>query len=117
MLRLSALSGRTVSFTTGTGGGTATAGIDYTAHTNIVRTLNAGLPTLTVLVPVLGDTQVEPDETFQLNLTGITNATPAGLSANGTILNDDNAINAGTLRVRSASVEVNETATNVSVDV
>jgi chitinase len=117
VVRLAAVSGRAVSFTTGTGGGTATAGTDYTAHTNIVRTLNAGLPTLTVLVPVLGDTQVEPSETFLLNVTGVTNATPGSFSATGTILNDDTAVNAGSLRVRNATVEVIETRANVTIEI
>jgi hypothetical protein len=42
-----------------------------------------------VTVPVLGDTVIEGDETFLVNLTGPTNATLADGQAVGTILNDD----------------------------
>jgi predicted extracellular nuclease len=38
---------------------------------------------------VIGDTTPEPDETFQVVLTGITNATPTTVTGTGTILNDD----------------------------
>ncbi len=40
-------------------------------------------------VPVLGDTVIESDETFNVNLSGPTNATLADAQAAGTILNDD----------------------------
>ncbi|MBK6728983.1 MAG: hypothetical protein IPG63_17500 [Xanthomonadales bacterium] len=89
VLRLSAASGKTVTFNTATANGTATAGSDYTAHAATARNIAAGSTTLTVNVPVLGDTVEEADETFTLNATGVTNASPASLSGTGSILSDD----------------------------
>ena len=88
-LRLSAASGKTVSFSTATANGTATAGSDYTAHAATARSIAAGSTTLTVNVPVLGDTIEEADETFTLNVTVVTNASPTSLSGTGSILSDD----------------------------
>jgi hypothetical protein len=89
VLRLSAVSGKPVSFSTATANGTATAGSDYTGHAATARSIPAGQTTLTVNVPVLGDTLNEGDETFTLNVTGVANATPSSLSATGTIIDDD----------------------------
>ena len=49
---------------------TATAGVDYTA-TSGTGTLTAGQTSVTVSVPVLGDTDVESDETFTLNISNM----------------------------------------------
>lgn len=43
----------------------------------------------TVTVPVFGDTTLEPNETFFVNLSGPVNATIADAQGQGTILNDD----------------------------
>jgi Calx-beta domain-containing protein/Big-like domain-containing protein len=75
----------------GTADGTATAGSDYTNTTGSLtfqRTDNA----LGVNVPVIGDTTIEPDETFRVGLAA--GSTPAALaigkaSGIGTIVNDD----------------------------
>jgi hypothetical protein len=75
----------------GTANGTATAGSDYTNTTGSLtfqRTDNA----LGISVPVIGDTTVEPDETFTVGLAA--GSTPAALaigkaSGTGTIVNDD----------------------------
>ena len=67
---------------------TATAGVDYLA-TNGVVTFLAGQTNATILVPVIGDTLFESDETFQVTLSSPTNATLATATATGTILNDD----------------------------
>ena len=40
-------------------------------------------------MPVLGDTLEEVDETFALNVTGVTNASPGSITGHGTILDDD----------------------------
>jgi choice-of-anchor C domain-containing protein len=113
--RLSAISGRNVSFTTATANGTATAGSDYTAHSAITRTLAAGNQTLAVLVPVLGDTIDEPNETFALNFTGVTNATPGTLAGTGTIVDDDEPLTPGSLRVREAALMVGENSGSVQI--
>lgn len=89
VLRLSAPSGKIVSFQTATANGNATAGSDYTGHAATNRSIVAGQSTLTVNVPVLGDTFEEADETFTLNVSSVQNATPDSLSGTGTILSDD----------------------------
>jgi hypothetical protein len=89
VLRLSAVSGRSTTFNTATADGSATAGSDYTGHPSTARSIAAGQTTLTVTVPVLGDTEIEPDETFSLLVTNVVGASPGSLSATGTILNDE----------------------------
>ncbi len=91
-----------------TADGTATAGSDYNATAGALtfqRTDNA----LGVVVPVIGDTVVEPNETFGLGLG--TGPAPApyviGRFGTGTIVNDDVAVPApkvGVAGVRRACV-------------
>ena len=71
-----------------TANGSATAGSDYTA-TSGTLTFPASTATLTVAVPVLGDTTSEPDETFTVTLSGASNAIIGDAQATGTITNDD----------------------------
>ncbi len=89
VVRLSAISGRMVTFTTATADGTATGSSDYTGHTSTARSIGVGQSILAITVPVLGDTIEEPDETFTLSINGVQNATPSGFTATGTILDDD----------------------------
>jgi len=77
-----------VTFNFATAGVTATEGVDYTGVSGS-RTITAGTNSTTITVFVNGDTMVEGDETFQLNLTAISGATPASATAIGTIQNDD----------------------------
>jgi Calx-beta domain/RTX calcium-binding nonapeptide repeat (4 copies) len=76
----------TVSYATADG--SATAGSDYTA-TSGQLTFAPGETSKTVDVPILGDTAVEADETFTLNLTGAVNAVLGRASATATLVNDD----------------------------
>ncbi len=85
---LSAASTTAVTLKYATANGTATAGLDYTA-TSGTLTFAPGQTTQVVNVPVLGDTNVEPDETLTLSLSSPLGATIAKALANGTILNDD----------------------------
>jgi hypothetical protein len=71
-----------------TSDGTATAGSDYTATGGTV-TFAPGETSKTVTVNVTGDTTAEADETFTLNLSGATGATPYTAFVTGTIVNDD----------------------------
>ncbi len=68
--------------------GSATAGSDYTAVSGTV-TFTPGQTSKTVTVNVLGNTTVEPNETFVVNLSGAVGATIADGQGVGTILNDD----------------------------
>jgi hypothetical protein len=54
-------------------------------------TFNPGVTTQTLAVSVMGDTTVEPNETFFVNLSGATNAVIATAAGTGTIVNDDGA--------------------------
>jgi Ca2+-binding RTX toxin-like protein len=76
----------TVNYTTANG--TAIAGGDYTAATGTI-TFNPGETSKNVSVNVLGDSFVEGEETFNLNLANPTNATLGTSIGIGTIQNDD----------------------------
>jgi len=67
----------------------ATAPSDYTAIVNQVLTFLPADTMQTVTVLVNGDTTVEPDETFTVNLSNPGNATIASGQGTGTITNDD----------------------------
>ena len=71
-----------------TASGTAAAGSDFEPISGTL-TLPAGSVTGTVTVFLAGDTNPEPDETFELNLSNPTGAHILAGQAIGTILNDD----------------------------
>lgn len=64
---LASAQSRGVRFDYRTENGTGTAGVDYT-QTRGAKTITAGQTTTTIDVPILGDTDVESDETFTLHL-------------------------------------------------
>lgn len=86
--RLSQASTGLVTATFATANGTATAGSDYQAASGTV-TFPAGTLTRTVSVNVLGDTLVEPDETFVVTLSAPSGATLGDSQAQVTIADDD----------------------------
>ncbi len=91
-VKLSAASGQTVTVKYATANGTtnpATAGTDYTAIALTTLTFTPGQISKTVIVQVKGDTAVEPNETFFVNLSAATNATIGVAKGIGTITNDD----------------------------
>src|SRR5205085_11242992 len=63
-----------VTFDIATQDDSATAGSDYVAHTLTSQTIPAGQQTYTFDVTVNGDTAVEPDEIFFVNVTSVTGA-------------------------------------------
>jgi hypothetical protein len=71
-----------------TADGTATAGSDYASASGTLD-FAAGETSKTVAVVVNGDTTVEPDETFNVNLSNCVNCTISDSQGVGTILNDD----------------------------
>src|SRR5206468_621925 len=71
-----------------TADGTATAGSDYAAAAGTL-TFAPGETTKTITINVSGDTTVEADETFSVNLSNVSGATLAGATADGIIRNDD----------------------------
>ena len=76
----------TVNFATANG--TATAPADYTSTTGTL-TFAPGVTTQTISVPIIGDTTVETDETFTVNLSGATNGVIGRAVGTGTITNED----------------------------
>jgi hypothetical protein len=85
---LSSASSSTVTVAWATADGTAAAGSDYTASTGTL-TFDPGTLSRSISVTVTGDTTVEADETFLVNLSAPVGATVADGQALGTILNDD----------------------------
>jgi len=85
---LSAPTSFTASVAYATANGTAIAGADYTAASGTL-TFPPGASSQPVPVQVLGDLQVEGDETFLVNLTGPVNATLGDAQGIGTIGDDD----------------------------
>ncbi|WP_071821044.1 beta strand repeat-containing protein, partial [Microcystis aeruginosa] len=89
-----------------TADGTATtADNDYTALSLTPLTFNAGETSKTITVAINGDTKVESNETFFVNLSNLQtngrNVTLADNQGQGTILNDDTSV---TLAVSPSSV-------------
>jgi hypothetical protein len=71
-----------------TGGGTATAGSDYTAASGTV-VFSGGQTSQSINVTVIGDNLVEPDETVIVTLSNPNGGTITTATATGTIVNDD----------------------------
>jgi glucose/arabinose dehydrogenase len=67
---------------------TAISGSDFTAAFGTLS-IAAGATSATVPVSVTGDTQVEADETFSLNLSQASNATLGDATGQGAIVDDD----------------------------
>ncbi len=80
-----------VTFTYATSDGTATlANNDYVQVTPTGGSIPTGSSTTNIIVQVNGDTTPEPNETFNVNITGISaNATAGDVTGQGTINNDD----------------------------
>ncbi|MBI3654219.1 MAG: HYR domain-containing protein [Acidobacteria bacterium] len=78
-----------VTFDIATADSTATQPSDYTQKTLTGQTIPAGSSTYTLDVLVNGDTNVEPNETFFVNVTNVTNAVVVDGQGQGTIVNDD----------------------------
>ena len=86
---LSPASSSQVRVTYATANGTAFAPTDYTALPATVLTFAAGETSKSVTVTVNGDTSVEGNETFHVNLSNAIGATIADGQGLGTITNDD----------------------------
>jgi predicted extracellular nuclease len=79
-----------VTFDIGTQDNTATvADNDYVTHTLMGQTITQGNSTFMFDVTVNGDTTVEPNETFFVNVTNVVGATVGDGQGVGTITNDD----------------------------
>ncbi len=85
---LSAPASQAVTFSYSTVAGSAKAGSDYLAVSGVM-TLAPGVTKTNIAVPVLGDREVELDESFTLQLADISGAVLDRGAATGTIINDD----------------------------
>jgi len=91
---------------------TAAAGSDYVAASGTVS-IPAGSTSVTVNIPITGDLNVEPDETFAVTLSNATNVRfIANSEALVTIANDD-----ATMQFNNAAFSVNEGAGFATVTV
>ena len=89
-ISLSAATSNDVTFDIATQDGSATtANSDYVARTLTSQLIPAGQVTYTFDVTVNGDTTVEPDETFLVNVSNVSGATVTDGQGTGTIQNDD----------------------------
>ena len=93
-----------------TANGSATAGSDYIA-TSGALTFSPGQTSKTVSVTVPGDTTLEPNETFIVNLSGAVGATIVDGQGIGTILNDEGLL----LRVTDASLAEGNSGTKAFI--
>ncbi len=80
-----------INFTAATSGGNATAGSDY-IPLNTTASIPVGQSSATINVSVNGDLLIEGDETFNVNLSGVTGATIDNGTGKGTIQNDDSCL-------------------------
>ena len=85
---LSPASAQTVTVNYATANNTASAGSDYVAASGTL-TFTPGQTSQALNVTVNGDTTFEPDESFNVNLSAVTNASIADAQGVGTITNDD----------------------------
>ncbi len=100
---LSTTSTQTITVNYATANNTATAGSDYTAKTGTL-TFTPGQISQDIIISVNGDTAIEPDETFLINLSNPSNALITDNQGLGTITNDDVTLPNITLAVSPASV-------------
>ena len=116
-VNLSGAYNQSVSVNYATQDGTALAGSDYTAVSGQL-VFQPGETSKMISVPLMGDTTLEPDETFQVQLSNPTNATPDSTAsiATVTLTNDD--IPLPTLSITGNTVtEGNSGTTNATVTV
>ncbi|MCS7288522.1 MAG: hypothetical protein NZ699_05250, partial [Roseiflexus sp.] len=103
-VRLSAARPAPVSVVCRTRDGSATAPSDYTAIPSTTLTFAPGEVTRTISVAVNGDTLVEPDETFFVELSAPLNATIGRGQGTGTIRNDDVGVSPPALSIDDVTV-------------
>jgi len=88
-LTLSAVAASPVSYDIATVDGTAVAGSDYIGRSLTGQVIPTGASSATFTVAINGDTAVEANESFQVNVGNVVGAVVADGQAVGTINNDD----------------------------
>jgi hypothetical protein len=98
-----------------TADGTATAGSDYVGQPTGAVSFATGDLSKTISVTVNGDTTVEPDETFFVNLLSATNdGTIVKSQGTGTITNDDSAGGVGNISINDVTITEGNSGTKVA---
>ncbi|HEX7796105.1 MAG TPA: Calx-beta domain-containing protein, partial [Vicinamibacterales bacterium] len=67
-----------------------------------------------IVVPVIGDTTPEPNETFVVNLSNATNATISRAQGVGTIIDDDTPVSLPALSINDVSVNEGNSGTSIA---
>jgi hypothetical protein len=106
-ISLDAASGQTVSVNYTTADNTAVEASDYQAANGMV-TFAPGETSKQITVLVNGDTQVESNETFAVNLYNLGNASVGKVSGLGSIVNDDSTSSTPTIQFSQAAYSVAE---------
>jgi len=89
VLRLSKPSPGPVTYNIATADGSAVAGSDYLARMQTGQSIPAGATAKSFVVSIRGDTMVEANQAFTVNLGNVVGATVAKPNATCTIVNDD----------------------------
>ena len=100
-----------------TAAGSATAGSDYTDTSGTLSWADGDAAPKTFTVPILDDLLFEPDETFAATLSGATGGAALGAATTTVTIQSNEAPVAGTLRMATTAVTVNETDGTVSLTV
>ena len=112
---LSQASTSPVTYTIATANGSAVAGSDYVARKLTGQSIAAGATSKTFAVTINGDTAIEANETFSVNLSAASGATILDGRATGTIANDDGATAAPTLSIANVSITEGNSGTRSAV--
>ncbi len=100
-----------------TANGTATTGDNDYQSTSGTLTFTPGQTSKTVTVKVVGDTKVESNETFFVNLSNAVNATIADNQGVGTINNDDQAQPDLTIQSSTVTPDFNQKVYQIQMSV
>lgn len=114
---LSTASTQTVTVNVATADGTATSGSDFTGIASQVLTFSPGETTKQIVININGDTALEANESFFVNLTGAANATISDGQGTGTLTNDDAAGAVGSVQFSSVTYAINENSATATITV
>jgi hypothetical protein len=104
-----------VTFDIATANNTASAASDYAGKSLTNQSIAAGQSSYSFTVAVNGDTAVEADETFFVNITNVIGATAADAQGQGIIVNDDVASACGSPATKISAIQGSGSETPVNV--
>lgn len=106
-----------VTFDIATDGGTAASGLDFNAKSLSGQLIPSGEYSKTFTVELKGDSEVEADETFVVNLSNISGTAAGDVQGIGTILNDDSSVGPNISVLDATVVEGNSGDRNIAFTV